>query len=314
MKTDSLQVTRCAICGTEGNANELYPANFDIANLTPDVFSARRLPDRIHYRLVKCKACGLVRSDPIVSRELLAQLYAQSSFNYGTEVRDLCRTYGRYLTKLERYGARKGVLLEIGCGSGFFLEQALHQGYHAVRGVEPGRKAVDQADSRLKGCIVCGLMEQGVFAPEEFDVVCLFQVFDHVPDPGALLDECFRLLKPNGFVLCINHNIDAISARIYKERSPIIDIEHTYLYAFPTITRIFQAHGFQVRRTGAVWNTYNLGYIARLVPLPGFVKSRLLNWLKESVFGRIRLSVPLGNLFMIAQKPGSTLINSHTTS
>src|SRR2546423_1956344 len=131
-----LAPTRCAICGTEGNAAEIYPANFDFGSLNPDVFSARRLPDRIHYRLVKCRACGLVRSDPIASSELLGQLYAQSTFTYRDEVPDLRRTYGRYLAKLEPYGAGKEALLEIGCGNGFFLEEALSQGYQSVHGVE----------------------------------------------------------------------------------------------------------------------------------------------------------------------------------
>ena len=140
-----LKNTRCAICGTEGNARELYPANFDPQALNPAVFSARRLPDRIHYRLVKCNACGLVRSDPIAHPALLAQLYHQSDFTYSDEVADLRRTYGRYLAELDHYGARKDALLEIGCGNGFFLQQALAQGYRSVRGVEPSRIAVSQA-------------------------------------------------------------------------------------------------------------------------------------------------------------------------
>src|SRR6266702_2969706 len=96
----SLSPARCAICGTQGNATEIYPANFDFGAFNPSVFSARRLPDRIHYRLVKCRACGLVRSDPIASSEFLGQLYAQSTFTYRDEVADLRFTYGRYLAKL----------------------------------------------------------------------------------------------------------------------------------------------------------------------------------------------------------------------
>src|ERR1035437_10297848 len=88
-----LRRTRCAICGTEGNAAELYPANFDPEALNPAVFSARRLPDRVHYRLVKCHACGLVRSDPVADYDVVAALYRQSSFDYGAEVPSLQRTY-----------------------------------------------------------------------------------------------------------------------------------------------------------------------------------------------------------------------------
>ena len=122
MQSVELRNTRCAICGTEGNARELYPANFDLQALNPAVFSARRLPDRVHYRLMKCNACGLVRSDPVAPPELLAQLYHQSTFTYTDEVADLKRTYGRYLARLDSCGARKDALLEIGCGNGFFLQ------------------------------------------------------------------------------------------------------------------------------------------------------------------------------------------------
>ena len=306
MQTVELRDTRCAICGTEGNASELYPANFDLQALNPGVFSARRLPDRVHYRLVKCKTCGLVRSDPIADPALLAQLYHESTFTYTDEVADLKRTYGRYLAKLDHYGARKGALLEIGCGNGFFLQQALAQGYRSVRGVEPSRAAVSQTAPVVRNSIVCDLMRPGLFAPEEFDVICLFQVFDHVPDPGALLEACFAALRQGGLVLSINHNITAVSARLLGERSPIVDIEHTYLYSPATMARIFGAHGFGIRGEGSVRNQYALRYLVRLLPLPAGPKRAALAWLQRHSIGRLRLSVPLGNLYLVAQKPDAS--------
>lgn len=300
-----LRKTRCAICETEGNAAELYPANFDLQALNPAVFSARRLPDRVHYRLVKCNACGLVRSDPVAPPELLAQLYHQSTFTYTDEVADLKRTYGRYLTKLDSYGARKDSLLEIGCGNGFFLEQALAQGYRSVRGVEPSRAAVSEAAHAVRGSIMRDLMRPGLFGPAEFDVICLFQVFDHVPDPATLLDACFAALRPGGLVLSLNHNVTAVSARLLGERSPIIDIEHTYLYSRATMQRIFAAHGFGIRKAGSVRNQYSLRYLFRLLPLPAGPKSAALAWLQRHAIGGLRLWVPLGNLYLVAQKPAN---------
>jgi SAM-dependent methyltransferase len=299
-----LSSARCAICGTEGNAIELYPANFDTEAFNPSVFSARRLPDRIHYRLVKCRACGLVRSDPIAPAELLSQLYAESTCTYGAEIADLRFTYGRNLADLERYGARKGALLEIGCGSGFFLQEALRQGYQTVQGVEPSREAVQHAHSEVRDQIVCGVMKPGLFTTERFDVICLFQVFDHLPDPGALLDESLRLLRPGGLMLSINHNVKALSARLLRERSPIVDIEHTYLYSPATMARIVLMHGFQLRQVGPISNRYTLYYLFRLLPLPPGLKRILLAWLQNSALGRWRISAPLGNLRLIAQKPG----------
>jgi SAM-dependent methyltransferase len=134
-------------------------------------------------------------------------------------------------------------------------------------------------------------------------VICLFQVLDHIFDPATLVETCFHILKPGGFVLCLNHNVEALSARIMKERSPIIDIEHTYLYSPVTITRLFGRQGFQAKETGGVKNRYSLGYLARLIPLPGALKKTMLAALDVTYLGHLPLRIPLGNLYMIAQKP-----------
>lgn len=303
MTTADIRATICAICLTHGNATELYPANFSPEDLSPAVFSARRVPDRIHYRMVRCNRCGLVRSDPVADSGLVAALYSQSSFDYGSETKNLAITYGAYLARLDRHRAIKGALLEIGCGNGFFLEQARHQGYSDVRGVEPSEAAVQLAAVDLRDRIVCSMMTPGLFPDQSFDVVCLFQVLDHIFDPASLLLACRQILKPGGLVLCLNHNVEALSAHLMKSRSPIIDIEHTYLYSPATITRLFAGSGFDVKETGGVRNRYSLSYLMRLLPAPLNIKQRLVKGMDDIGAGAVSLWVPLGNLYVIAQKP-----------
>ena len=303
MQPHDLRPTRCAICGTEGNSAELYRANFITEALTPTFFSARRLPDRIHYRIVRCSICGLVRSDPVADSRILAQLYGRSTFDYGDEVDNLKLTYRYYLSKLNQYSVQKGTLLEIGCGNGFFLEEGLKQGYVTVWGVEPSADAAARADSKVRSQIICDMMRPGLFGREQFDVICMFQVLDHIADPVSLLAECHRVLKPGGLVLCLNHNIEAISARILKDRSPIVDIEHTYLYSPDSLLRLFNRGRFKVLHISPVLNIYSPHYVARLLPLPSMVKGILLKILKIPFFRQIRLATPLGNLYLVARKP-----------
>ena len=298
-----LRPARCAICGTLGDATQLYPANFDATAFSPEVFSARRLPDRIHYRIVRCNACGLVRSDPVADSDAISGLYGRSGFDYGEETASLARTYGSYLARLEAYGVRKDALLEIGCGNGFFLEEARRRGYREVRGVEPSRAAIELARPEIRPCIVCGTMGPGLFPAGSFDAICFFQVLDHLFDPAGIVETCFHILKPGGLVLCLNHNAEARSSRWMKDRSPIIDIEHTYLYSPATIGQLFSKFGFQTLETGAAWNRYSVSYLTRLVPLAGTVKRILLAALGATRLGRIPLSLPLGTLYMIARKP-----------
>jgi SAM-dependent methyltransferase len=294
--------TACAICGPGVPAGELYPASFTAEDLNPAVFSARRLPDRVHYRMVRCDRCGLVRSDPVADAETLAALYRESSFDYGLEVENLKRTYGRYLAGLDRLGARHGSLLEIGCGNGFFLDVALKAGYTEVRGVEPSAAAVEQASPETRGAIAQEMFRPGLFAPASFDVACLFQVFDHVPDPRELLAGVHDVLRPGGLLLCLNHDVESLSARLLKDRSPIIDIEHTYLYSRATLGWMLELEGFEVAASGGVRNTYSLAYLAQLLPLPGTLKLTLLSLLRASRAGRLRASVPLGNLYVVGRR------------
>ena len=253
--------------------------------------------------MVRCNTCELVRSDPVADPDRVADLYHQSSFDYSQEVENLGRTYGAYLARLDRYGATKGSLLEIGCGNGFFLMQARAQGYRDVRGVEPSRSAVELAPTVIRDRLVCAMMGPGLFPDETFDAICLFQVLDHIFDPAALVKTCFDILQPGGFILCLNHNVEALSARLMKERSPIIDIEHTYLYSPDTIRRLFTRFGFQVKEAGGVKNRYSLSYLTRLIPVPPPLKQIALGFLDFIYLGRLPLRVPLGNLYMIAQKP-----------
>ena len=98
--------------------------------------------------MVKCLRCGLVRSDPVADTDVISELYARSGFHYEAEVRNLTSTYGRYLSELERHGGGRESLLEIGCGNGFFLEEARRHGYAVVRGrrAECGRRCAGAAE------------------------------------------------------------------------------------------------------------------------------------------------------------------------
>jgi SAM-dependent methyltransferase len=297
-----LRPTVCAICGVAAGADELYSATFDAASFNRRVFSARRLPDRVHYRMVRCRECGLIRSDPAADQAALAGLYERSSFDYAAEVPNLRRTYGRYLARAARCAARPPErLLEVGCGSGFVMEEALAQGFRVVRGVEPSRDAVASAAPAVRDLIELGPMRPELFGAGEFDLVCMFQVFDHLPEPGLVLEDCRRVLARGGTLLLLHHNVRSLSARLLGGRSPIVDIEHCYLYGLRTLGLLLRKHGFDVVEAGSALNSLSLRHLAHLLPLPAVLKGRLLQ-AAAGPLGRLAVRLPLGNLFAIARR------------
>ncbi|MCM8787220.1 MAG: class I SAM-dependent methyltransferase, partial [Candidatus Omnitrophica bacterium] len=189
--------TKCAICG-KVNSKTLYEANFEPEKINEYIFSARRLPDEIHYQIVKCKKCGLVYSNPILPLNKIEKFYKKSKYTYGIYEKDLSLTYSKYLNKFVGLLPSKENFLEIGCGNGFFLLKAKKLGFKNVFGVEPGKKIVAKADPNIKKNIIVDIFKKGQFKKNYFDVICLFQVLDHLPFPNEVLTECYRILKPAG--------------------------------------------------------------------------------------------------------------------
>lgn len=291
----------CALCGTR-NFTVLYPANFTAKDFDEKVFSARRLPDRIHYQIVKCNKDGLVYSTPVLEYAKLEKLYRKSFTTYDEHVENLNETYGYYLKELEKYRAGKNRLLEIGCGNGFFLMEALSQGYKNVYGVEPGKKSAAMAPVEIRKNIIIDIFKPGLFKKNIFNVICCFQTFDHIPDPNEFLTECRRILKKGGIVLFLNHDVESMSAKILREASPIIDIEHTYLYNKKTMRKIFTRNGFKVLSVENAFNIHDLSHWVWLFPLPVGIKKLVLAFLRKTGLGTKKIKMYPGNLVLYAEK------------
>ena len=292
----------CAVCGKNTPTEILYKQNFKLKDINENIFSARRLPDGIHYRILKCLNCGLVFSSPILPEATLKRLYKESKVTYGEQISDLTKTYGIYLKELEKHEVKKGRFLEIGCGNGFLLTEAKKQGYREVYGVEPSREAIKKTPKKIRKNIKSNLFKNGLFPKNFFDVICFFQTFDHVSDPNKFLKSCLETLKPGGFVLAFNHNSSSFQALVLGEKSPIIDIEHTYLYNPKTMRIIFERNNFQVVSLRPSFNIYSLGYLIYLMPLPASIKKHSLSILRKLGISKLKFKLKIGNMVLFAKK------------
>jgi SAM-dependent methyltransferase len=295
-----LKQIKCPICGSDNNYQILYKKNFKLSDLNVKIFSARRLPDKIHYQLVKCDLCGLVRSTPVVDIKYLSRLYKKSLLTYDDETGNLTTTYLNSVLPILKKLPKNAKILEVGCGNGFVLKAIFDLGYKNVFGVEPSIDAIKKANPKIKKNIATDILKPGLFENKSFDFIFFFQTFDHIPNPNRFLSECYKLLKLNGHILAFNHNVDSFSSKLLGEKSPIVDIEHTFLYSSKTIKTIFQKNGFTINKVYFPKNTLSIKHLFWLIPIPKNIKLSILKSKNKILNNKVNLK--LGNICIEGEK------------
>ena len=91
---------------------------------------------------------------------------------------------------------KTGHLLDVGCAAGFFLAEA--QAHYQVQGVELSSWSSAWARDNLGLPVITGTLQQAALQADRFDVITLWDIIEHVPDPVPLLTEAARVLRPGG--------------------------------------------------------------------------------------------------------------------
>ncbi len=294
----------CALCGRSAGKKELYPANFSADDLRASVFSARRAPDRRHYRLVECARCGIIFSDPSAAGQL-DELYSQSVVTYGPQEQQIYDSYAPILERAAAGLTRRGSFVEIGGGSGFMLRYGVGAGFEEQVEVEPSTDAERRfVAPSPRARFVCDVLTPATLAAGSASMVCFFQMLDHVPDPLEFLKIVHTVLEPGGVAVCVTHDSSALPTRLLGEASPIFDIEHTYLFNARNLAQMFTAAGFSAVEAFPVANDYALKYWLHLAPLPASPK-RMLERVAERIgAAERRLKLKMGNVAAVARKAG----------
>ena len=293
----------CAICGKKQQIKTLYSSTFNLKNISKNTYSARRLPDRIHYRIVKCVKCSLVFSSPIITSEKISEFYKQSLCNYKEQIPYLIKTYLNVIKRIENNIPKNPKVLEVGCGNGFFMKALLNSGLTKnVFGVEPSMKMVLQADSDLRSRIKVNFFKQTLFPKNSFDLILCFHTLDHMVDPNEFIKGAQSLLKKNGYVVVVVHDTEGLSVKLLGGRSVIFDIEHIYLFNKKTLSEIFLRNKFKVVKIFSLVNNYPLNYWIKMSGFPPFIKKSADFIVTLLGIGKKDISIPAGNIGIIAKK------------
>jgi SAM-dependent methyltransferase len=296
-----LRARPCPVCGP-GAATEVHAeADLDPARLDGFAFASRKLPELMHYRLLRCRRCDVIYASPAPPPGGLAQAYESAEFDSAEEAAFAARSYVRHLPPLGR--ERLDGVLDIGTGDGAFLAALLKAGFRKVQGVEPSSAPIRSAPPALRRRIRHGMFKASRHRAGGFGLLTCFQTLEHLHDPGALLKDAFRLLKPGGAFYTVCHSHRSLSARLLGRRSPIYDIEHLQLFSPASLRRLLESRGFVDVQVRPILNVYPLHYWMKVFPLPKALKPGLIRAAKALGLGYLPIPLPAGNLAAYGVKP-----------
>ena len=291
----------CPICESEGFIN-ILKANYDENCLTSFSFASRKVPEFMHFRMLRCSVCDLLYANPIPSKDIFTKLYKEAAYDSGEESTYAARTYAKLLPVIvERLPDLNGAL-DIGTGSGDFLKHLLSHGFKNIIGIEPSIAPVAFAEENIKHLIRNTIFSTADFRMGTFSLITCFQTLEHVEHPGKLCRDIYKLLKKGGGVCFALHNYRSLQAKILATKSPIYDIQHLQLNSIKSIRYLLERNGFKYITIRQLVNTYPLRYYIKLLPIGLNIKTKLLKIVKIHCIGDVTLPLLSGNLFALGFK------------
>lgn len=174
------------------------------------------------FTLCRCENCALLFTNPRPKEEEIGPYYDFKEYyshddnvqNFTQWVYQKIRNYSiqRKVSLIHKL-SKAGSLLDYGCGTGEFLQEANKQKW-MVRGIEPNEKARGQALGKLPKQIVASLDE--LPDKETYDIITLFHVLEHIHKLRKTLKIILSHLKSSGYLIIAVPNPQSEDANYYR--------------------------------------------------------------------------------------------------
>lgn len=245
-----------------GRQKDRYNESDVISVLCPFCGEARHediYKERGVLGIVRCIGCDLIYVNPRLKNP--EEVYWGDADKYfkeaklifeGKAVHHRDPNYLEDLKLIYRYKP-KGNFLDVGTNMGFFLRNAKRWNWN-LYGVEPSSSLSDIARKHFGLNVKTAFLEEAGFESDFFDVVTMTDVFEHIANPGKILNEVQRILKPGGilFVKVPNGLFNLFKFKIAKRMGKLKDYdifdsyEHVVHYSDKTLKKMLGKYGFKV--------------------------------------------------------------------
>jgi len=198
------------------------------------------------FSYLRCERCDLVFLHPQPKRSDLLHTYRGAESNPVDPSTDPTGEeavyFERFSEAIGRIESRipGGRILDIGCAWGFFLALCRARGWEAC-GVDPSGIQARYARERFGLPVHAGFLADACFPSAQFDVVTLWHVLEHIPDPLRELHEIRRVMKEGG-LLVLSVPTPRSARQYLSDAVPL----HLFYFSERTLARLLERAGFRV--------------------------------------------------------------------
>ena len=237
---------------------------------SPFLISKDHLVSNEEFSIQQCQKCGFRLTNPRPDANTIGDYYKSEHYVSHNDqgggiintVYRLVRTYtlSSKVKLVNRLNAGPGQILDVGCGTGAFLESCRASGWQ-IMGTEPDPDARTIASNKLQINVQPNLTSLAGTQP--FNIITLWHVLEHVPDLNELIPQLDSLLADKGTLLIAVPNSDSYDAHYFKEYWAAYDVpRHLHHFTPSTIESLFRRHGLVlVNRQPMLFDAF---YIAML--------------------------------------------------
>lgn len=255
---DRVHYTSCPVCKS-GDINPL---------LTVTDYTV----SKEDYTIWQCGHCALRFTQDVPSAESIGPYYKSPEYISHTNtteglINKLYQGVRKYTLQQKakfiasQTGVIGGKLLDVGCGTGAFLNVMKKEGWE-VLGLEPDKEARELA-RRLYRLTVFEASQLDQLPVGSFDAITLWHVLEHVHDLHAYVEQLKGLLKPSGKLFIAVPNYQSLDAQIYRRDWAAYDVpRHLYHFTPKAMDILMKAHGLGIKAKQPMW--FDAFYISLL--------------------------------------------------
>lgn len=264
------------------------------------------------YWMYRCVRCHLVETD--LQKEygtFVKKFYTQGYYegdltrsayiSYHADKPYIVKNMRTFLSFIQQK-KQTGKLLDVGCAFGYFVELALSKGYDAY-GFDASRFAVREAEKLVgKSRVSEGTIQSVRFAKKSFDIITMFDVFEHLQDPLADMKKLASYLKDDGIIIIATGDTKSVAATVLRRKWTFyIPPQHIFFFHKKNATELLRQAFLKPYGWHTVGKWLSLGYVLHLARTTG--ESRIAgwvyDWLKKTPLMRLPLYVPMRDNMII---------------